>query len=126
MFDFFQELFGSEIVKNNKIAIIAAIIFFIVLGGVVVFFYMKFFFIKSLKKKNDDYKYDQERLKRQIKDLQEKLSEEKNKYLQLEKRHSILIKQAEKYDFLDDMNVANMIDETDDLALNEFVIEEKR
>ena len=115
IFNFFKELFESELVKNNLVAVISAMAFIFVIGGFLVYLYQHFFHIKRLKKEREDLKYDKEKLEKQLSEQENNFNQLKNKYDILFERHSFIVNKSKELDFYDKLHIDEMLKDDDTL-----------
>lgn len=112
MFDFFNEFFSSDLVKNHTVAMIAVMILCAVVGAVIMYFILSKLYYKKLQNDYDDLKKAHEKLKKE-KDSLEK------KYKDLEERHKSLRETNDKLKYHDTMYVSQH-EKTDD-GLSGFI-----
>lgn len=112
MFDFLNEFFKSELAQNNCISILVMIFGSFFLGGFLTWLFMKFVYMKILENKRHSLEVKNAKLQSCLSDLNDK-------YEKLETRHSKLLESSKKLDFIDDLNVANSVDDADP-ALDSF------
>ena len=120
MFDFFNELMQSELMKNNRIMFCCLTILLISVGIAISLFYMKHFYLKAKDNEINKLKLSIDELRENLANKNLELEETKNRLQLLSDRHLNLISQAKKLEFLDEQYLAENVDKTDK-ALAEFL-----
>ena len=113
MFDFFNEFFQSDLVKNNIVTVIAIAVLLIVIGAGLMWLYMTRIYMKSLGNENTGLKKENEKIKSDL----EKMDKE---YTLLKERLEALIASSKRLKFMDEQHIARNT-ETTDSALDEFL-----
>ncbi len=113
MFDFFNEFFQSELVKNNVIVVVIISLFLVILGAGTMWLYMSKIYMKTLENENASLKDANEEMKSNLVKIQ-------NDYDILKARFDSLVSSSKRLQFMDEQYVARNTD-TSDSALDEFV-----
>ncbi len=121
MFDFFNELFQSEVVKNNKVAFTCVAVLIFVLGALLMWAYLKFIHYKI---QNNEKKKVEEENQNLIADNVALTTENQNLSAQINTLN-IKIEEYEKLlseqKFSKDMKQYNRVKNNIDHAVSEFI-----
>ena len=113
MFDFFNEFFQSELVKNNIATVIIISILLILIGAGLMWLYMSKIHMMRLENENADLKRENEKIKSDIQEVTKA-------YKDLEERLKSLTASSDRLKFLDEQYIARNTDMSDS-ALEEFL-----
>ena len=113
MFDFFNEFFQSELVKNNIATVIIISILLILIGAGLMWLYMSKIHMMRLENENADLKRENEKVKSDIQEVTKA-------YKDLEERLKSLTASSDRLKFLDEQYIARNTDMSDS-ALEEFL-----
>lgn len=113
MFDFFNEFFRSELVKNNIALLVIMALLILVIGAGAMWFYMTKIYLKTVENRCDT-------LETKCRRLEEQFAEKEKEFQNLKQRHDALMSASDKLRFMDMQYIARNTDITDS-ALNEFV-----
>lgn len=113
MFNFFNDFFHSELVKNNIALLVVMALLIFVIGAGTMWFYMTKIYLKTIENRCNT-------LETKCRRLEEQFSEKEKEFHNLKQRHDALMSASDKLRFMDMQYIARNTDITD-YALNEFV-----